>query len=128
MHINYKSVIFNEINRILNINGYLIFSDIIKTSEDNLDNIEEVYKRIGINRLETIDSYKKLANQNGLIYCNHIEYKDDMLKHYQLIENILKSNENLEINDESILKGVQNWIKHIENGNITIVLFIFKKI
>lgn len=128
LHINYKSGIFNEINRILNINGYLIFSDIIQTSEDNLDNIEEVYERIGINRLETINSYKKLATQNGLIYCNHIEYKDDMLIHYQLIENILKSNKNLEINDESILKGVQNWIKHIQNGNITIVLFIFKKI
>lgn len=124
IHVSDKTPIFEEVFRIL-FKGYFIFSDIILTENANMENINEVYERIGISKMESFSSYKKLGEDHGFHYCNFIPYNENMLKHYSLLESILNKNGITENNN--ILKGVQNWIKHIKNGNITSGIFIFKK-
>lgn len=124
IHINERSTIFKEINKKLFIKGILIFSDIILTDTHNKKEIQEVYDRVNIKCLETHDSYVEKAKLNNLIYVNSYEYKESMLYHYKNIRDIVEETEE----NKEIIKGLDNWIKHIELNNITSKLFIFKKI
>ena len=135
IHIDDKNDIFKEINRVLNKNGLLIFSDIIRTENANKKDIEEVCNRIGVSGIISDKEYLDLANKHGLKICNQIEYNEDMIKHYKNIkiiaEKTLDKNNNNEdfIKDyNKIINGLDNWIKHIELGNITIKIYIFTKI
>lgn len=140
IHIDDKNDIFKEINRVLNKNGLLIFSDIIRTENANKKDIEEVCNRIGVSGIISDKEYIDLANKHGLKICNQIEYNEDMIKHYKNIKIIAektldKDNNNNEdyikdyIKDyNKIINGLDNWIKHIELGNITIKIYIFKKL
>ena len=47
-----------------------------------------------------------------------------MLIHYKNIRDVVEENDE----NKEIIKGLDNWIKHIELNNITSRLFIFKKI
>ena len=124
IHINERATIFEEINKKLLLGGILIFSDIILTDNYNKDEIQEVYNRVNIKCLETHDSYVEKAKQNKLQYVNSYEYKESMLHHYKNIRDVVEENEE----NNEIIKGLDNWIKHIELNNITSKLFIFKKI
>ena len=124
IHINERSTIFKEINKKLLVGGILIFSDIILTDTHNKDEIQEVYNRVNIKCLETHNSYVEKAKQNKLQYVNSYEYKESMLHHYKNIRDVVEENEE----NKEIIKGLDNWIKHIELNNITSKLFIFKKI
>lgn len=124
IHINDRNLIFKEINTKLLKGGILIFSDIILTNNCNLENIEEVYKRVNIKCLETHESYIEKAQNNGLKYINSLEYQDSMLYHYKNIRNIIEENEA----NKKIIEGLDNWIKHVKLNNITSKIFIFKKI
>jgi len=124
IHINNRDRIFKEINYKMLVDGCLIFSDIILTDNCNHREIQEVYKRVNINNLETHESYIEKAREYDLVYINSIEYKDSMLYHYKNIRDVIDENEN----NKKIIDGLDNWIKHIELGNITTKIFIFKKI
>jgi len=124
IHINDRNLIFKEINTKLLKGGILIFSDIILTNNCNLDNIEEVYKRVNIKCLETHESYIDKAQNNGLKYINSLEYQDSMLYHYKNIRDVIEDNDA----NKKIIEGLDNWIKHVELNNITSNIFIFKKI
>ena len=124
IHINERSKIFKEINKKLLIDGILIFSDIILTDNQNKDDIQEVYERVNIKSLETHESYIHKAKQNNLQYVNSYEYKESMLYHYKNIRDVVDETDE----NKDIIKGLDNWIKHIELNNITSKLFIFKKI
>jgi len=124
IHINNRDLIFKEINYKMLVDGCLIFSDIILTDNCNHREIQEVYKRVNINNLETHESYIEKAREYDLVYINSIEYKDSMLYHYKNIRDVIDENEN----NKKIIDGLDNWIKHIELGNITTKIFIFKKI
>ena len=58
------------------------------------------------------------------MYINSLEYKDSMLYHYKNIRDIVDETEE----NKYIIKGLDNWIKHIQLDNITTKLFVFKKI
>ena len=124
IHINNRDLIFKEINKKMLVDGCLIFSDIILTDNCNHSEIQEVYKRVNINNLETHESYLEKAREYDLVYINSIEYNDSMLYHYKNIRDVIDENEN----NTKIIDGLDNWIKHIELGNITTKIFIFKKI
>ena len=124
IHINNRDLIFKEINNKMLVDGCLIFSDIILTDNCNYSEIQEVYKRVNINNLETHESYIEKAKKYNLVYINSIEYNDSMLYHYKNIRDVIDENEN----NKKIIDGLDNWIKHIELGNITTKIFIFKKI
>ena len=124
IHINDRNTIFKEINNKLLKGGILIFSDIILSDNCNLDEIIEVYERVNITNLETHNSYIKKAKENNLMYINSLEYKDSMLYHYKNIRDIVDETEE----NKYIIKGLDNWIKHIQLDNITTKLFVFKKI
>lgn len=124
IHLSDKTPIFEEINRILCGNGYLIFSDIVLTDTADLTNIDEVYKRINITKMENISSYKKLVENNGFTFCNFIPYKEDMITHYKNLATLVRK-ENY--TNKNILDGINNWIKHTENNNITVGIFVFRK-
>jgi sarcosine/dimethylglycine N-methyltransferase len=124
IHINNRNELFKQINKKLLNDGILIFSDIILTDNCNYDEIQEVYKRVNIKCLETHDSYVEKAKTNNLIYVNSYEYKESMLYHYKNIRDIIDENED----NKNIIEGLDNWIKHIELGNLTSKLFIFKKV
>lgn len=135
IHIDDKNDIFKEINRVLNKNGLLIFSDIIRTENANKKDIDEVCNRIGVSRIISDKEYIDLANKHGLKICNQIEYNEDMLKHYKNIKIIaektfVKNNNNEDyIKDyHKIINGLDNWIKHIELDNISIKIYIFTKL
>jgi SAM-dependent methyltransferase len=123
IHINERNSIFESINNKLLIEGILIFSDIILTDNCNLDEIDEVYKRVNIKCLETHDSYIEKALKYGLKYINSFEYQDSMLYHYKNIRDIVDET----YDNNKIIEGLDNWIKHIELNNITSKIFIFKK-
>jgi SAM-dependent methyltransferase len=123
IHINERSKLLNEINKKLLLEGILIFSDIILTDTHNKDEIQEVYDRVNIKCLETHDSYVEKAKNNNFQYVNSYEYKESMLIHYKNIRDVVEENEA----NKEIIKGLDNWIKHIELNNITSKLFIFKK-
>ena len=123
IHINERSKIFKEINKKLLVEGILIFSDIILTDSHNKEEIKEVYDRVNIKCLENHESYIEKAKNNNLIYVNSYEYKESMLYHYKNIRDIVEENDE----NKEIIKGLDNWIKHIELNNIKIKLFIFKK-
>jgi SAM-dependent methyltransferase len=124
IHINDRSKIFKEINKKLLQGGFLIFSDIILTDTHNKEEIQEVYDRVNIKYLENHESYVNIAQLNDLIYVNSYEYKESMLYHYKNIRDIVEETDE----NKEIIKGLDNWIKHIELNNITSKLFIFKKI
>jgi SAM-dependent methyltransferase len=124
IHINERNSIFETINNKLLIGGMLIFSDIILTDNCNLNEIDEVYKRVNIKCLETHDSYVEKALTHGLKYINSVEYKDSMLYHYKNIRDIVDET----YDNKKIIEGLDNWIKHIELNNITSKIFIFKKL
>ena len=122
IHINNRSTIFKEISRLLVPGGYLFFSDIILTDNYNKQDIDEVYKRVNINSLETFNSYIEKANKNNLKYIESFEYKDSMLYHYTNLLNVIdKTDQN-----KKIIEGLKNWIKHIKLNNITTRLFVFR--
>ena len=123
IHINDRSKIFKEIHKKLLKGGFLIFSDIILTDTHNKAEIQEVYDRVNIKYLENYESYIEKAKNNNLIYVNSYEYKESMLYHYKNIRDIVDENDE----NKEIIKGLDNWIKHIELNNITSKLFIFKK-
>jgi hypothetical protein len=123
IHINERTKLFNKINKQLLVDGMLIFSDIILTDTYNIDEIQEVYDRVNITCLETHDSYVEKAVDNNLQFVNSFEYKESMLHHYKNIRDIIEETEN----NKEIIKGLDNWIKHIELNNITSKIFIFKK-
>lgn len=123
IHINDRNKIFNELNKKILLEGLLIFSDIILTDTCNKNEIQEVYDRVKINNLETHDSYVSKAKKHGFIFVNSFEYKESMLYHYKNIRDIVEETEN----NNKIIKGLDNWIKHIELNNITAKIFIFKK-
>ena len=122
IHVDDKTPIFKEASRIL-YKGFFIFSDIFLT-DNHGDDIQEVYDRIGITKMETFSSYKQLVENAGFKFCNFIPYKNDMLKHYTYLENLVQQQDD---KDEKILNGIRNWIKHIKNDNITTGIFVFKK-
>jgi 2-polyprenyl-3-methyl-5-hydroxy-6-metoxy-1,4-benzoquinol methylase len=127
IHINDKSAIFKEINRILKPGGLLIFSDIIATT-NNRNDLKDVYERININSIADNNTYLKLFNNHNLKCIDNLDYKNSMLIHYNLVKKL--ANILLEENDDKkkILSGVYDWIKHVELNNITSNLFICKKI
>lgn len=124
IHINDRNLIFESINNKLLKGGILIFSDIILTDNCNLEEIDEVYKRVNIKCLETHDSYVEKALTHGLKYVNSMEYQDSMLYHYKNIRDIVEETQD----NQKIIEGLDNWIKHIELNNITSKIFIFKKL
>ena len=124
IHVSDKTPIFKEINRILTKSGFLIFSDIVLTDTVDMTDIEEVYNRINITKMETVSSYIELVEKLDFKYCNFIPYQQDMLTHYKYLETLVKSEK---YSKSSILTGIQNWIKHIEKNNITAGIFIFRK-
>ena len=123
IHINDRTQIFKSIDNKLLSQGILIFSDIILTDKCNHADIQEVYDRVQITNLETHDSYIEKALNNNLIYSSSFEYKESMLYHYKNIRDIVIENDD----NKNIIEGLNSWIKHIELGNITSKLFIFKK-
>lgn len=136
IHIENKDNIFKEINRVLLNSGFLIMSDIVLTNEaqniinynkTNDLNLQEVYDRIKINKIDSEESYKILAKKHNLILCNTLEYKENMLKHYEYIKYLTENNLEKSDDYDKILDGLNNWIKHIKLGNITWKIFIFKK-
>jgi 2-polyprenyl-3-methyl-5-hydroxy-6-metoxy-1,4-benzoquinol methylase len=123
IHINERSKLLNEINNKLLLEGILIFSDIILTDTYNKSEIQEVYDRVNITCLETHDSYIDKARENNLQFVNSFGYKESMLIHYKNIRDVVEETEE----NKEIIKGLDNWIKHIELNNITSKIFIFKK-
>jgi 2-polyprenyl-3-methyl-5-hydroxy-6-metoxy-1,4-benzoquinol methylase len=123
IHINERNKLFNKINKQLLQGGMLIFSDIILTDTYNKAEIQEVYDRVNITCLETHDSYVEKAKENNLQFVNSFEYKESMLHHYTNIRDIVEEN----LANKEIIRGLDNWIKHIELNNITSKIFIFKK-
>jgi len=137
IHIDDKNTVFKEINRVLNKNGHLIFSDIIRTENANKKDIDEVCNRIGVSGIISDKEYIDLANKHELKICNQIEYNEDMLKHYKNIKIIAEKTSDKDNNNNNkdyikdynkIINGLDNWIKHIELGNIAIKIYIFTKI
>lgn len=123
IHINNRLGLFKQINDKLLTDGILIFSDIILSDNCNYNDICEVYDRVNIKKLETHDSYVEIATLNNLVYVNSYEYKESMLYHYKNIRDIIDETDN----NKNIIEGLDNWIKHINLGNITSKIFIFKK-
>lgn len=124
IHISDRDRIFKEVKRVLKPSGFLIFSDIILDDNYSDNSIDEVYSRVKTKSLETSESYKKLASDNGLTFINSIDYKSSMLTHYSNIRNVIEDN----TDNKDIIEGLDNWVKHIKQNNITTKIFIFKKI
>ena len=87
------------------------------------ENIDEVYKRVKTKSLETFESYKNLAEKNGFRYITSIDYKKSMFTHYSNIRSIIKETEE----NQKIIEGLNNWIRHTSENNITTKIFVFKK-
>ena len=123
IHINERTKLFSEINKKLLHGGILIFSDIILTDTYNKTEIQEVYDRVNITCLETHASYIEKATENNLEFVSSFEYNESMLLHYKNIRDVVDETDE----NKDIIKGLDNWIKHIELNNITSKIFIFKK-
>ena len=124
IHINNRELIFKQISKILLKNGLLIFSDIILTDNHNLSEIQEVYDRINITNIETTNSYIEKAMKYNFKLLNEIEYKKSMLIHYSNVKDCVDDTPE----NKKILIGLNSWIKHISLGNITVKLFVFRKL
>ena len=128
LHIKDKPRLFKEIYRLLMPGGLLIFSDIILTEEHNPNSLEDIYKRVNINSMETHTSYRQLANEAGLYYYSCIDMRKNMEIHYKSIKEIVKNELTTENKlKEHILKGINSWIDGIVNKNITGNIFIMGK-
>ena len=46
-----------------------------------------------------------------------------MLTHYSNIRSVIENN----TDNKDIIEGLDNWVKHIKQNNITTKIFIFKK-
>lgn len=124
IHINDRELIFKQVSKILLKNGLLIFSDIILTDKHDLNELQEVYDRINITNIETTNSYLEKAMKYNLKLLNEVEYKESMLLHYSNVKDCVDDKPE----NQKILLGLNSWIKHISLGNITVKLFVFRKL
>jgi SAM-dependent methyltransferase len=129
VHIDDKNLIFERAYENLNVGGYLIFSDIILRDPDNCsaENLAEICRRISVNTVGSKDSYIRYALHNKFKLCNVIEYNDDIKKHYRHVKQFYQETEPIETQSDDIISGLDDWIKHADNGNITMAIFIFRK-
>ena len=129
VHIDDKNLIFERAYENLNVGGYLIFSDIILKDPDNCsaENLAEICRRISVNTVGSKDSYIRHALHNKFKLCNVIEYNADIKKHYTYVKQFYQETEPLETQSKDIISGLDDWIKHANNDNITMAIFVFMK-
>ena len=129
VHLDDKQLIFDRAYENLNTNGHFIFSDIILKNPDTCseETLKEICRRINVNTVGSRDGYIKCAETAGLTLCNVIEYNADIKKHYKYIKQFYQENEPPETQDSDILTGLDDWIRHADEDNLTMAIFIFKK-
>ncbi len=129
VHINEKQKIFDQAYKNLNSQGHFIFSDIIlkEGGECTQETLDEICRRINVETVGSKSLYLECAQNAGFTLANVIEYNDDIKKHYKYIRQFYLENEPKELRSDDIVSGLEDWIKHAEDENITMVIFIFKK-
>jgi SAM-dependent methyltransferase len=129
VHIDDKNLIFERAYNNLNKGGHLIFSDIILKDPDNCsaESLAEISRRISVNTVGSKESYIRHALDNNFKLCNVIEYNSDIKKHYKYVKKFYQETEPAETQSNEIVAGLDDWIKHADNDNITMAIFIFMK-
>ena len=129
VHLNDKQLIFDSAYKNLSFGGHLIFSDIILKNPETCSKeaLAEICRRISVETIGSKELYIKCAQEAGLTLCNVVEYNTDIKKHYNYIKRFYTENEPTETQSAEIINGLDDWIRHAENENITMAIFIFKK-
>lgn len=129
VHLDDKETIFKRAYENLNKDGFLIFSDIILKNPDTCDKetLDEICRRISVSNIGSKETYLKCAIEAGFTLCNYIGYDNDIKQHYKHIKKFYIENESTETRSDEIVQGLDDWIRHADNDNITMGIFIFKK-
>ena len=117
-----KNVLFNEIKRILSVNGHIIMSDLFLNEDCSDEDRKNVSKLLNINSILKQSEFVLLANTFNIELCNSLYYRKDLCIHFNVCYHIAKENEQ----SEKIINYFKNWVD--ASKYLTAGIFVFKKI
>tara|TARA_B100001093_G_C26645264_1_gene935020 strand:- start:174 stop:1028 length:855 start_codon:yes stop_codon:yes gene_type:complete len=117
-----KNLLFNEIKRILCVNGHIIMSDVFLSEDCSDKDRQTVSELLNINSIFKQSEFVLLANTFNIELCNCLYYKKDLCIHFNVCHNIAKENEQ----PEKIINYFKNWVD--ASKYLTAGILVFKKI
>ena len=120
--VNDKEKLFNEINRVLSVNGHIIMSDIFLLEECSDKEREKACEILGLSHILKQSEFIKHAVNYNIELINCLYYKNDLNFHYTNCYNLAKENK---LSDK-ITNYFNKWID--ASQYLTSGIFVFKKI
>ncbi|MFC1651412.1 SAM-dependent methyltransferase [Candidatus Latescibacterota bacterium] len=133
VHCGNRAKVVSEAERVLLVDGFFIFTDILQIESVPKDVIKPVLARVHLESMGTIDFYKQTAKACGLDFMSFKDMSQHMVIHYKRIYEELDAHfeELLEICSKDYLnnmkEGLNHWIKAGKTGYIIWGLFKFRK-
>lgn len=92
-HVQDRPRAVSEIQRVLSQDGVLVFDDLLQSAELSPVEKELVFGRLGIAKLETIDSYCALLERSGFIVESALDRNNDLVETYAKVVAAFEKNE-----------------------------------
>jgi sarcosine/dimethylglycine N-methyltransferase len=133
LHSGDRAQILQEVGRILQPQGQLIFTDIMQTDNCPEGVLQPVLDRIHLASLGSVSFYQKAAAKAGLEEVQVIDLTHQLVNHYSRVAAETKSHYDEAVQEsgkdyiDRMLVGLQHWVDAGQNGYLFWGIVQFRK-
>lgn len=134
LHSGNKEKLLQEVGRVLKVGGELIFTDPMQADDCPPDVLQPVYDRLSLQSLASFAFYKEYLAKQGFDEVQCLAFTDQLRNHYVQVGQELKARAPGLVEDiskeyiETMLVGLDNWVKAAETGYLAWGVLHFKKV
>ncbi|NIP62710.1 MAG: methyltransferase domain-containing protein [Nitrosopumilaceae archaeon] len=116
VHSGNRRQVIKEVSRVLKDKGEFVFTDFLQKPDCPKETLEPILRRIRLDSIESLDSYRKMATDNNLKEVEFIDYTNQFTRHYTRVreETQKKYDELLKVCSQKyideMIKGLDHWI------------------
>lgn len=116
VHSGNRRQVIKEVSRVLKNKGEFVFTDFLQKPDCPKEMLEPILRRIRLDSIESLDSYRKMAKDNDLKEVEFLDYTDQFTRHYTRVreetekryDELTKVCSKKYIDD--MIKGLGHWI------------------
>ena len=133
LHSGQKEQVIKEVARVLKSGGEFIFTDPMQSDNCPEGVLKDIYARINLDSMGSLDFYKTTCQNEGLKETNFLDLSNQLINHYSNVKKLLlqkKSDLQRNISSEYIekmLKGLKHWVEGGKQGYLKWGIHIFEK-
>ncbi len=124
LHSGNRRRVFEEVDRVLKPGGHFVFTDIMQTPEVDAAALADVYKRIHLDSLGSVEEYNRYAESLGWSVGGFADHSQQLTTHYLRVHDELagkRSTLDGGISDayiDNMLQGLQHWVGAGQAGSL----------